>query len=467
MKSNSSDKEMAEVLETCMKELIRITKSGKTPMVERNSMKYMIPMVENTLKGNLGSEESLKNAYIALDRLMSSGLVSKKRIEEITQWHDFYSTKVKAIGGKESLSHVDSLLRRNNPGDCENAFQILSTRIINGYEDGMERYIPTALDVLSHGPDEAVKYVAQFMYYAMLFKKELFQFYREYMRELLKSRSADVRGIAVMCCSAAGDPSMLKDLAVINRDRETMNIGIFHISEHKIHFQHHEGMASLGDMAEESIHEIVSRSRDKTLYIKNSVTVNFPERIMAGEEFLFTINILPIVNFSNMTINMTALENSLSIKGGNIITIPAISAGDPAVYNVQAVSAYPGKIKSSITVSTSTGQTSSFDVGCYSEEKAQVLQNQPSESVSANESREKIQHPLEIIRMRIETGQVQKVTSALDELINYAGNDKSLKDRISALSIMLSLKGTEKISNSEMENALGLLESVRGNLQRQ
>ena len=467
MKSVSSDKEMDKVLEACMKEIIRITKSGKTPVVEKNSMKYMIPMVENTMKGNLGTEESLKNVYIVLDRLMASGLVSRKKIEKITEWHDFYSTKVKAMGGKENLSHVDSLLRRNGPGDYESAFQILASRIINGYEDGMERYIPTALDILSHGSEDATVHVAQFMYYAMLFKKELFQFYREYIRELLKSRNAVVRGIAVMCCSVAGDPSMLKDLAVINRDRESIDIRMFHIAEHKIRFPHHDNSASLGGMAEEAIHEIISRSRDKTLYLKNSVTVNFPESVRVGEEFLFTIHILPIMNFTNLIMNMTSLEDSLSIRGGNMISIPALSAGDPAVYNVQAICAVQGKIKGSIKISAENGQSASFNVECYSEDKPQAIQPQLPENDTTRETQEKIQHPMEIIRMKIETGQVRKVTSALDELINYAGSDSSLRDRISALSIMLSLKGTEKISNSEMENALSLLESVKGSLQRQ
>ncbi len=457
-KVDEENVEITEALEACLKEMNRITKSKKAPAVEKNSMKYMIPMVESTLKGGLDRESTMKNLVVALKALVSSGLLTDKSKDSIMEYNDLFSRRLREMKENQSLGQVDTLFRKGEPGDVEGAFQILANRASNGYEDGMERYIPAALDLLSKEDSKATPHVARFLYGVMTFKKDLFQFYREYVKELLKSRNPQVRGIAVMCCSTSGTPSVLKDLAAVNRDMEQVDISMFQIPDHKIRFPNHDGKALLCDMAEDTIHEIVNRSRDKSLYLKNSVTVNFPDDVRIGEEFLFTISVIPIVDFQNLSINMTSLSSHFIIRGDTMINIQAITAGEPLVQNIRALPTESGPFRDEIVMTTGGNIRATLELSCNIEELQNVEKETSTGSSSGKSSPE---HPLEIIRMKIESGQVKKVASALEELARYAGDDRELKDRISALSLMISVKGTEKISNSEMENSLSLLEAVK------
>ena len=141
-----------------------------------------------------------------------------------------------------------------------------------------------------------------------------------------------------------------------------------------------------------------------------------------------------------------------------MINIQAITAGEPLVQNIRALPTESGPFRDEIVMTTGGNIRATLELSCNIEELQNVEKETSTGSSSGKSSPE---HPLEIIRMKIESGQVKKVASALEELARYAGDDRELKDRISALSLMISVKGTEKISNSEMENSLSLLEAVK------
>ena len=64
----------------------------------------------------------------------------------------------------------------------------------------------------------------------------------------------------------------------------------------------------------------------------------------------------------------------------------------------------------------------------------------------------------------IQTMDVRKVVNALEELKNYVKGDENMENRLSALSVNFSLKGTEKITKVEMESVIEIAENIKHRL---
>lgn len=469
MKNDSKNADIEQVCEYALKELKKMLKKRDVPNITKNSIKFLIPICENTIMNTENRKNGLENSMIILRGMLSMGNLSEKS----RQFFETYKAKFE----KENMdmnrdTRIESISIRLESGDKSEIVQglkDLAEYAMEGFRESMAPFIFTAINSLSDDDAEARKNAAKFIFYASSYKDSIYNENRPEILEGLKSSDPDVRAIIAMTTSRVRDLESVEPLVNLQTDHSMADFGILSIPDYMIKFPHNGTKARVNDIVTDSIYEIINSKKDQSLYITKSIRRSIRGDLKNGKGASLVIEIVPIVDLPGLVIDLTNLKGSFDVIGETTMNFDLLKAGEMKILETGLIPERTGHLKGYINCTTSNGWNGSVPVEVIVEEDMQKqtvaeekrdVNNEKGKS-GKTQSEKTGSSALDTLVSEIESGKTSKVVNALEELKRYVPNDKSLNDKISALAITISLRGVEKVSKSEMESALELVKNVK------
>ncbi len=462
------NRENQDITEACLlakKELNRMLKRKDVPMLTKNSIKFLIPICENTLDSNNSREVRLENTLIVLRGLISMGAISDKSRQNLNEMKSKFENEIKSIKKDVRMENITEMLESQDTEKMAAGMKDLADYAMDGFKESMMPIIFSAINSMSSENADLRRNAAKFLYYASSYRENIFIENRPEILEGLKSSDPDVRGIIALSCARAKDVESIDYLVNLQTDHSIADIGILSIPDYMIKFPHNDKKARINDIVTDCVYEIVNSKNDSTLYITKSIRKSIKGDPKVGKGLTLNIEIVPVVDLPGLNLDFTGLKGSFDIVGETSLNFDILKAGEMKLIDANIIPERSGHLKGTINCTTQNGWKASIDVEVI------VENDEPQKPIREEIKKEKIENSgkkestgstaLDTLISEIESGKTSKVVNALEELKRYVPNDKSLNDKISALAITLSLKGIEKVSKADVDSAIELVRNVK------
>ena len=469
MKSESKNADIVTVCEFAIKELKKMIKRKNVPTLAKNSIKYLIPVCENTLAQNQDRKIGLENCLIVLRGILSMGSLSQKSREFFESYKSKFEEETKDMHRDTKIEKISRGLESGNKTEFASGLKDLAEYAVEGFRESMAPFIFTAISSLSDDDPDVRKNAAKFIFYAASYKEIMFIENRVEILESLKNDDPDIRAIIAMTSAKVKDLESINALVNLQTDHSLADFGILSIPDYMIKFPHNGTKARINDIVTDSIYEIINSRKDQSLYITKSIEQSIRGDLSSGKGGSLVIEIVPIVDLPGLVMDFTNLKGSFDVIGETTLTFDLLKAGEMRIIETGLIPERTGHLKGYINCTTANGWNASIPVEIVVEEQepvknhSQEVKKETKETgKSGKASGEKTgSTALDILISEIESGKTSKVVNALEELKRYVPNDKPLNDKISALAITISLRGVEKVTKAEMDNALELVRNVK------
>ncbi|MCL5790555.1 MAG: HEAT repeat domain-containing protein [Candidatus Thermoplasmatota archaeon] len=469
MKKDSRDHDIIEACELAIRELKRMLKRKEVPVLTKNSIKFLIPICENTLNGTNSRKTGLENALIVIKGILTMGHISDKTRQVFDTYRTRFEKEIREINRDTRIDRISTMLDSGDRSEFTKGLTDLADYAVEGFRESMAPFIFAAVNSISAEEPDVRKNAAKFIFYASSYRDSIFTENRPEILEGLKSRDPDVRAIIALSCAKVRDLETIDALVNLQTDHSLADIGILSIPDYMIKFPHNGTKARINDIVTDSIYEIVNSKKDTGLYLTKSIRRSIRGDPSKGKGLSLVIEIVPVVDLPGLVIDFTNLKGSFDIVGETTLNLDLLKAGEMKLLETGLIPERTGHLKGYINCTTSNGWNASIAIEVIVEEDVPVPGTESSSKGEKNgqEQRESRSSEktgssaLDTLISEIESGKTSKVVNALEELKRYVPNDKSLSDKISALAITISLRGVEKVSKSEMDSSLELVRNVK------
>jgi hypothetical protein len=450
-----------------VKEVKNIQKRRGVSEVEKTTLGHVSSLALNVLK-RPDSEKSMQNILTALKSLIESKKINKKNQKFFEEIYGKLQQSYKAEKKDENLDSINQLLNSTDPKILSEGFLQLSRRTKEGWDENIEVYTEQAIEAIESGNIELEKSAAMFILQECVYKKAIFNTHKEKLLNLLKSENAQVRALIILICFTVKETYCIGQLIKMAGDKEKVNVLDLEIPEYMLKFPHSKGSATIEDIARDTVFEIVSATGDTSNYVTMSVNYSLSGTLRENEEFSLVFKICPIVNMDKLSINLGGLKGSFDLVGQSTLTLTELKINQLKEVEVRLIPEGSGHLKGTVTLETSNRWRGEILIDAIFNpkiEKREInkMENRgvTTKSESNQPSQSRRETNIEILIKDIHTMEVTKVVNALEELKNYAKGDEITENRISALSVTFSLKGTDKISKAEMDKVMELAENIK------
>jgi hypothetical protein len=456
------------------KECKKIEKKRNVTMVEKNNIKYVRTLMESTI-ANPNDDILLNNLLISLRSILESKRIDPKNVQ-------YFQASLKKLIEEENekkrdreLESLFLLLKSENKGDISKGFLGMSEYVKQSWRDEYEMYIPAAVKNMSSDDADLSLSSGIFVQECCVYKHSIFKKFESQILPLLSTTKPQIKAIIVLMCSQVGETKAISELIKYSNDEDVINLKELRIPEYMIKFKHNGNYAYLNDMIRDAIFTIVDSTKDSSNYVKMSVSYSLSGSLREGEEFSLLFKVKPIVDMDSLKINLNGLLGPFDIIGQSTILLKNLRINDYKEIESRLIPETGGHLKGTIGLEASDQWRGELALDAIFERKAVLSspevpngaapsEGRREETVQAAKPENRRENNIDILIKDIQTMEVRKVVNAIDELKNYVKGDENLENRLSALSVNFSLRGTDKITKVEMESVIEIAENIRHRL---
>lgn len=456
------------------KECKKIEKKRNVTMVEKNNIKYVRTLMESTI-ANPNDDILLNNLLISLRSILESKRIDPKNVQ-------YFQASLKKLIEEENekkrdreLESLFLLLKSENKGDISKGFLGMSEYVKQSWRDEYEMYIPAAVKNMSSDDADLSLSSGIFVQECCVYKHSIFKKFESQILPLLSTTKPQIKAIIVLMCSQVGETKAISELIKYSNDEDVIDLKELRIPEYMIKFKHNGNYAYLNDMIRDAIFTIVDSTKDSSNYVKMSVSYSLSGSLREGEEFSLLFKVKPIVDMESLKINLNGLLGPFDIIGQSTILLKNLRINDYKEIESRLIPETGGHLKGTIGLEASDQWRGELALDAIFERKAVLSspevpngaapsEGRREETVQAAKPENRRENNIDILIKDIQTMEVRKVVNAIDELKNYVKGDENLENRLSALSVNFSLRGTDKITKVEMESVIEIAENIRHRL---
>ena len=351
----------------------------------------------------------------------------------------------------------------------------MSEYVKQSWRDEYEMYIPAAVKNMSSDDADLSLSSGIFVQECCVYKHSIFKKFESQILPLLSTTKPQIKAIIVLMCSQVGETKAISELIKYSNDEDVIDLKELRIPEYMIKFKHNGNYAYLNDMIRDAIFTIVDSTKDSSNYVKMSVSYSLSGSLREGEEFSLLFKVKPIVDMESLKINLNGLLGPFDIIGQSTILLKNLRINDYKEIESRLIPETGGHLKGTIGLEASDQWRGELALDAIFERKAVLSspevpngaapsEGRREETVQAAKPENRRENNIDILIKDIQTMEVRKVVNAIDELKNYVKGDENLENRLSALSVNFSLRGTDKITKVEMESVIEIAENIRHRL---
>ncbi|MHB1439152.1 MAG: hypothetical protein ACYCSO_01645 [Cuniculiplasma sp.] len=475
MLKDNNIKSKIEVAKKLFKECKRIEKRSDITPVEKNSIKYIRTLVESTLL-NPYQDNLLSNLIISMRGVLETKKVDKKNLTYFENTLKKFENEADEKKRDQKLESIKLLLNSENEQDKSKGFLELSRYIKKNWKDDLEMYAEEAVNNMGSASSDLSVTSGIFLLESCVYRKSIFKKYEKQLLELLSSSNSQIKGLVVLMCSRVKDLNVINDLIKYANNEEKINLSELEVPDYMIKFKHNGNFAYLNDMVRDTIFSIIDSTKEPSNYVTRSVSYSLSGTMREGEEFSIIFKIRPIVDMSTLRINLNGLMGAFDLIGQPIISLSNLKINDYQEMETRLIPEGSGHLRGTVLLEASDQWRGELQVDGMFERKFSKVEAAPPSVQSNNTTGEtpkvedknlgssRRENNVDMLIKDIQTMDVRKVVNALEELKNYVKGDENMENRLSALSVNFSLKGTEKITKVEMESVIEIAENIKHRL---
>ena len=456
------------------KECKKIEKKRNVTMVEKNNIKYVRTLMESTI-ANPNDDILLSNLLISLRSILESKRIDPKNLQ-------YFQASLKKLIEEENekkrdreLEALIQLIKSGNNGDISKGFLGMSEYVKQSWRDEYEMYVPAAVKNMSSDDADLSLSSGIFVQECCVYKHSIFKKFEAQILPLLSTTKPQIKAIIVLMCSQVGETKAISELIKYSNDEDVIDLKELRIPEYMIKFKHNGNYAYLNDMIRDAIFTIVDSTKDSSNYVKMSVSYSLSGSLREGEEFSLLFKVKPIVDMDSLKINLNGLLGPFDIIGQSTILLKNLRINDYKEIESRLIPETSGHLKGTIGLEASDQWRGELALDAIFERRAVLArpevpngatprEDRKEETVQAAKPENRRENNIDILIKDIQTMEVRKVVNAIDELKNYVKGDENLENRLSALSVNFSLRGTDKITKVEMESVIEIAENIKHRL---
>ncbi|EQB68985.1 MAG: seg [Thermoplasmatales archaeon Gpl] len=463
-------KSKEELATRIFKECKKIEKRRDITPVERNNIKYVRTLIESTFK-NPSDEVLLSNLLISLRGIIESRKIDEKNLVYFQNSLSKLEQEEREKKRDRDLESLINLFKSDVIEDRTKGFTEMSQYVKQSWRDEFEIYVPEAVKNMSSDQTELALSSGIFVLECCSYKPDIYKKFESTLLSTLNSADPQIKAIIILMCSRVGATKAIQELIKYSDNDERINLRKLNIPDYMIKFKHNGDYAYLNDMVRDAIFTIVDSTNDPSNYVKMSVSYSLSGLLREGEEFSLVFKIRPIVDMENLVINLNGLLGSFDVVGQTKISLSNLKINDYRELESRLIPETSGHLKGTVELQASDLWRGELTLDAIFERKINEAKKETSvivhssdteePSVKATKPEQRRENSIDILIKDIQTMEVRKVVNAIDELKNYVKGDENLENRLSALSVNFSLRGTDKITRVEMENVIEIAENIR------
>ncbi len=460
-----TDKETKVLLGVC-KRVLKMCKSmekkkGITDL-ERNSIRSTLRLVESTLQINNPSVIK-SNLIVSMKALLDTG-IAKVRYQEFLKEHvRILSTTQEDSKREKILLTIEHKINSSNTGEKSQGYLELRS-FIKGKNDSVgETYLKEAVNYMNSKDRELALRSSMYAMEVINQKPSLFEEYRTKFVSGINSDYPEVRVLCALIFSKAGKTDTIDSLLSLSEDRNEVNVNELELPSYSRKFPVEHGLAKVKDIANECIFTIIDSTGNSSNYVTSSVSYYVSGARREGEEFFLILKVKPVVKFGSLTINLSKLNTLFDLHGRTQIVIENIEQGTVKEVEIRAIPKSSGQLKSTISIRTDQGISGDINIEEFFEPKFEkrsadtaIQSSNGSKDHNSLDNMDRI----ELILKDVRTMDTKNVISALEQLKSLVSGDDIYENRIAAMAVNFSLKGTDRITKSEMDSIVEMVQSI-------
>ena len=471
MAKEDTFKSKNELASRIFKECRKIEKRKDITPVERNNIKYVRTLIESTFT-NPSEEVLLSNLLISLRGIMESRKIDEKNVTYFKNSLSRLEEEEKERKRDKDLESLIQLFRSEKIEDRSRGFAEMSQYVKQSWRDEFEIYVPEAVKNMSSDNPELALSSGTFVLECCSYKPDIFKKFESQILSLLSSSDAQMKAIIILICSRVGATKAIDELIKYSDNEDRINLRKLKIPDYMIKFKHNGDYAYLNDMVRDAIFTIVDSTNDPSNYVKMSVSYALSGSLREGEEFSIVFKIRPIVDMESLVINLNGLLGPFDVIGQTKISMSNLKINDYRELESRLIPETSGHLKGTVELEASDLWRGELTLDAIFERKmggarkeetreANHIDDSVESTPKGLKPEQRRENNIDILIKDIQTMEVRKVVNAIDELKNYVKGDENLENRLSALSVNFSLRGTDKITRLEMENVVEIAENIR------
>lgn len=429
--------------------------------LERNSLRSTLRVLESTLQIT-DVKVMRSNLVVAMKTMVEIG-TSKKNYDEFLKHNMLILTSTpKDLEREKVMEQIKVKITSPDTNQQSEGFIELRKCVKDSGIPRGETFTGEAIESMKSRDRGLSIHSTRYMLELVSNNGLVFEEHRDDILGGLNSPYPEVRVLTSIMCSRVRKVDTIEDLLTLCEDLNEINVNELEIPTHSSKFPVEHGMAKVKDIVNDCIFSIVDSTKNPASYISLSLSWNISGVRKEGEEFVLTLKVKPIVNFKSLTFNLTKLGTFFDLQGRTSISMEDLQQAIPREIYIRAIPKSSGHLASEITVTTADGLSYELIIEDFFEKKAEKRISGIENSVDQEERHNLgVTDQMELIVRDIRTMETKNVINALDQLKHYVAGDDTYESRISAMSVNLSLKGTDRITESEMNSILEMVEHIK------
>ena len=124
-------------------------KRKDVPMLTKNSIKFLIPICENTMESNNSREVRLENTLIVLRGLISMGAISDKSRQNLNEMKSKFENEIKSIKKDVRMENITEMLESQDTEKMAAGMKDLADYAMDGFKESMMPIVFSAINSMS------------------------------------------------------------------------------------------------------------------------------------------------------------------------------------------------------------------------------------------------------------------------------------------------------------------------------
>lgn len=434
--------------------------------LEKNSIRSAQRVLQSTLQ--ITDTKIMKSNLVVSMRTLMETNISVKNSQEFMKHHMLILTSTpEDMERQKAIQQMKAKITSSDKDMQSQGFMELRNFMRERGNLIGESFADQTLESMESRDRALAIHSSMFLLELISRNESVFEDHRDRIMQGLNSAYPEVRVLVSMMCSRAKKVDSIQDLLSLCEDQNEVHVNELEIPAHSSKFPLDHGMARVRDIINDCIFNIIDSTGDSSNYIALSVVCSITGTKREGEEFVITLKVKPVVPFNNLTFNLSKLNQVFDLQGRTSIILEDLHQGSVREAYIRAIPKAPGHLRGSISVTTDQGLIHELTVEDFFEKKIERHVKESDTSVPSERSHDtKATDPMQLIVRDIRTMETKNVINALDQLKSYAAGDETYENRIAAMSVNLSLKGTDRITKSEMDSILEMVEHINNHQDR-
>ncbi len=459
-----SDRE-TRMIRGITKKIMRICRSmekakGITEL-EKNSIRSTERVLQSTLQ--ITDTKIMKsNLVLSMRTLMETGIATKNSKEFMKHHMLILTFSPEEVEREKTIQQLKAKITTSDKDMQSQGFMELRNFMREKGNLVGESFADQALESIESRDRALAIHSSMYLLELISRNEPTFDEHRDRIMQGLNSAYPEVRVLTSMMCSRAKKIDSIEDLLSLCEDQNEVNVNELEIPTHSSKFHVDHGMAKVRDVVNDCIFNIIDSTGDSSNYIALSVVWSITGPKREGEEFVITLKVKPVVHFNNLTFNLSKLNPVFDLQGRTSIILEELQQGSIKEAYIRAIPKASGHLRGSMSVTTDEGLIYELIIEDFFEKKIERHAAETEASVSSERNHDmKTTDQIQLIVRDIRTMETKNVINALDQLKSYAAGDETYENRIAAMSVNLSLKGTHRITKSEMDSILEMVDHIK------